>query len=83
MCCDRPDCLLTHSDKSIVFLVDIKVLNDAFSEEVLEVFEAQRQILNVLLCEHGASTLAHDQGPHESATICRNEDTIDLPIVVD
>lgn len=61
MCCHWLHSFLTHRNEGIIFFVDVKVLNDAFSQEVLEVFESECQILHVCLLEHRTAALTDDK----------------------
>ena len=52
------DLLLIHRYICIVFFVYVKVLQDALTQEVLEVFESKREILYMRLSEFNLSFLA-------------------------
>ena len=74
--------MLIHCDESVVLFVDVQVLNDAFSKEVLEVFQSKSQVLNVFLGQLRPSFLADYQRSDQSASICSDVDAIELLIVV-
>ena len=67
--CHWLDVLLAKSDESIVFLINVKVLNDTFTEEVREVFETESKIFDVLLLKLGLAILTHDEWPNKSSTV--------------
>lgn len=67
-------CLVTHislvqSDEAVVFLVHIKVLDDALSNEIRKIFEAESKVVDVILFQQGSPVLAHDKGSDEAAAI--------------
>ena len=76
------DTLLIQCNVGIVLLVDIEVFDQALSEEVREVLQAEGQVLDVFLSKHWSSSLAHYEGPDKSASISGNVDAIQLVIVV-
>ena len=70
-------------DECVVLFVHIQVLDNALAKEVLEVFEAQRQVLNVLLRQLGPTFLANDQRSDETTSVRSNVHAVQLAIVVD
>ena len=74
---------LIHRYKRIVLFIDVKVLDDTLSQEILKVFQPKRQVMNMSLGQHWATALANDKWAHETTTICSNEHAIYLSIVVD
>ena len=77
------DILLIHSDVSIVLFIDIEVLYDALSEEVLEVFQPKCQVLYVSLHQLRSALLANDKWSYESPSIRSDVNAIHLLVVVD
>lgn len=82
MSCHGSHELLTHRDESIVLFVDVEVLDYALSQEVLKVFQAQRQVLDVSLSQFGSTFLDNDEWADESASISGDVDTVQLLVVV-
>lgn len=49
-----------QSNQGIDLLIDIKILNETLSEEIIEVFQAHTDILDMLLSDHWLSVLDKD-----------------------
>lgn len=77
------DVSFVQSNKAIVFFVDIKVLYDPESDEVSEVFQAQGQVVYVLLSQGRFALRAHNQRTHQAAAIRSDVDAVLSLVVVD
>lgn len=77
------DVSFVQSNKAIVFFVDIKVLYDPESDEVSEVFQAQGQVVYVLLSQGRFALRAHNQRTHQTAAIRSDVDAVLSLVVVD
>ena len=60
---------LIKSNQSVDLLIDIKVLDKAFSQEVIEVLEAHTQIFDVLLSNFRFPILDNYQWSHQSSSV--------------
>lgn len=88
MCCQVFDAVFIQCDQSIDLLVDVQVFNKPFSEEIIEVFQPEAQILNMLLCDFRPCLCCSffffddDQWPYQPASIRCNVNSILLVIDV-
>ena len=64
-----------EGNKSVHLLVDVEILDKAFSQEVVEIFETKTQILDVLISDFGLAVLNNDEWSNKSATVRGYEDT--------
>ncbi len=72
-----------QSYQSVVFLVDVKVFDEALPQEIVEIFESKTQILNVALLDLGTAPLYCEQWAHEAASVTGNVDAVLLVVEVD
>jgi hypothetical protein len=69
MRCACLDVSFVQSNIAIVFFIDIKVLYDPESDEVSKVFQAQGQVVDVLLSKGRLALGAHNQRTHQATPI--------------
>jgi len=73
---------LVERDQRVDLLIDIQIFDEAFSQEVVEVFQAGAQIVYVLLSDLWLALFDDDERPDEPTTVRRNINCILLIIDV-
>ena len=51
--------ILSYRDQRIVFFVDIQILNDTLSKEVIEILQSKREVFNMLLFQDKLTPIAN------------------------
>lgn len=60
---------LVKSYECIDLFIDVKILNEAFSQEVIEIFQAHAEVFDVLLGDFRFPILNNNQRSHQSPAI--------------
>ena len=61
--------LLVQADQSVILLIHVQILDEAFPQEIIKVFQSKVQILNVTLLHLRSPSLHCEQWADQSASI--------------